>query len=182
MLDIMCDLETMSRGPDSALVGIGLVEFDFGQGLVGREFFRAVNLADACKHGGKMDPATVAWWLSQPKEAQNAIMFSTYPLRDALELVTQFVASCGKRDEVRMWAKGPSFDLAILSHSFRSLGMEQPWRFWNDRCVRTVSAIYGFVMPDEMNGTKHNALDDAHTQVAHLLKIRSTVLARRGQQ
>lgn len=47
MLDIMCDLESMGTQPDSAIVGIGLVEFDLSKGLIGNTFFRSVNLDDA---------------------------------------------------------------------------------------------------------------------------------------
>lgn len=44
--------------------------------------------------------------------------------------------------------------------------LELPWKFWNDRCYRTVSA--GFPRRQQ-TGTHHNALDDAISQTKHLL-------------
>ena len=178
MLDIMLDLESMGCTPDSAIVGIGAVEFDLSAGRVGNTFFRAVNLADAVRQGCKMDPGTVAWWLSQSKEAQRAITQSTYALKHALTEFSDFVGSCGPQKEVRMWGNGPSFDNAMLAHAYHACDIKQPWAFWNDRCVRTLRALYPSIQADEFVGEKHNAVDDAMAQVQHLIKIRESVRAR----
>lgn len=178
MLDIMLDLEMMAVSPDGAIVGIGAVEFDLSAGKIGETFFRAINLAEQVKLGRVMDASTVAWWLGQSKEAQNAIIWSTYPVRDALTDFAAFVDRCGDRKQIRMWGNGPSFDNAALGHCYWMLDIEQPWCFWNDRCVRTLRALYKHVEQDEFTGEKHNAVDDAMAQVKHLIKIRNSLVKK----
>lgn len=178
MLDILLDLESMGLTPDSAIVGIGAVEFDLTKGLIGETFYRCVNLADATRRGCSIDSGTVAWWLGQSKPAQNAIIWSNVPLPTALQDFADFVDRCGPRDEVRVWGKGPSFDNAMLSHAYWLCEMQQPWKFWQDRCVRTISALYKHVARDEMAGEKHNAVDDAMADVKHLIKIREFVRSK----
>lgn len=182
MLDILLDLESMGLQPNSAIVGIGAVEFDLTKGLIGKTFYRAVNLADATRRGCAIDSGTVAWWLAQSKSAQNAIIWSTHPLPDALREFAEFIDSCGPRDEVRVWGKGPSFDNAMLAHAYWLCEMEAPWKFWNDRCCRTIMALYKQVEPDAFSGEKHNAVDDAMADVRHLIKIREFVRAKAARK
>ena len=46
----------------------------------------------------------------------------------------------------------------------------RPWKFWNDRCYRTIKSMHPEV-PMPRTGTHHNALDDAKTQALHLMAI-----------
>lgn len=178
MLDILLDLESMGTNADSAIVGIGCVNFDLTKGAIGDTFYRAVNLADATRRGCTMDAGAVAFWLSQTKAAQNAIMWSTYPLPDALREFAEFLDRCGPRDEIRLWGKGPSFDCAMLGHAHWLCELDKPWKYYNERCVRTISALYRHVERDAFVGEKHNAVDDAMADVKHLIKIREFVRSK----
>jgi hypothetical protein len=178
MLDVMIDLESMGTTPDSAIVGIGAVEFDLSKGLIGDTFYRCVNLADATRRGCSIHAGTVAWWLAQSQAAQQAIIWNTNPLDVALDDFAAFIGRCGDRKQVRVWGKGPSVDNAMLAHAYYICEKEVPWMCWNDRCVRTISALYKNVEPDEFEGEKHNAADDALAQVRHLIKIRNFVKER----
>ena len=64
-MNVMFDLETMGSGPDAAIVAIGAVEFDTVTALLGRRFYRVVNLASAVAAGGVIAPSTVLWWMRQ---------------------------------------------------------------------------------------------------------------------
>lgn len=46
---------------------------------------------------------------------------------------------------------------------------QQPWDFWNDRCYRTIAAMHD--RRRFQQGVHHNALDDAKSQVEHLIQI-----------
>ena len=66
-----------------------------------------------------------------------------------------------------VWGNGATFDNVILSNAYKAAGMEQPWKFWDDRCYRTVKGL----LPDikiERLGTHHNAVYDAMSQARHL--------------
>lgn len=173
---IMVDLESMGTSPDSIIVGLGAVAFDMASGVVSDEtFFRAINMGEAERLGRRMQASTVAWWLSQNKAAQNAIIWSTYPVRDALDEFDAFVERVSEPGEVMMWGNSPAFDNAMLSHLYHTLDREQPWKFWNDRDLRTLRWLYRHVEQDEFEGEKHNAADDALAQARHAVKIRNSV-------
>jgi exodeoxyribonuclease VIII len=77
---------------------------------------------------------------------------------------------------VLVWGNGASFDNAILAQCYRAVGMDFPWKFWNDRCYRTLKNLV-LDVPFERTGTHHNALDDARSQAIHA----SAILRRMGE-
>lgn len=171
MLDLMIDLETMGRRADAAIVSIGAVFFDEHTGQLGREFYRAINLATAVENGGTMDPGTVMFWLGQPDEARNAIRFSTYHIHEALTDFLAFVEQEKATSYLRVWGNSPRFDCEKLDNALRGCGYSAPWKYYNERCYRTIRERAKWVDEDERIGL-HNALDDAKHQANHLIKIR----------
>lgn len=179
MLDVMLDLESMGLDPDSAIIAIGAVEFDMTTLEMGATFYQNIHLADSVKQGRKMDAGTVLWWMGQSDEARRALMYSAEPLLHVLDKFEGWLECAGSPDQVRLWGNGPSFDNAMLASTFRSVGRKAPWRYWNDRCFRTISGMYPSVERDERTGVHHNALDDAKDQVQHIFKIRKYLSGRR---
>lgn len=180
MLDVMLDVESMGLTPDSAIIAIGAVEFDMVTMTLGGRFYQNIHLADSAKHGRKIDPATVLWWMSQGDEARRALMYSAEPLLHVLDKFEAWFECCGDPNHVRVWGNGPSFDNAMLDSTFKSVGRKTPWKYVNDRCFRTICGMYPSVLKDERTGTHHNALDDAVYQAEHILKIRRTLSARKA--
>ena len=180
MLDVCLDLETMGTSTDSAIVAIGAIEFDMAAGKLGSSFYQNIHLADSVKHGRQMDPATVLWWMSQSDEARRALMYSAEPLVHVLDEFEAGLHCCAPWDQVRVWGNGPSFDNAMLASAYKSVGKRVPWKYVNDRCFRTISALFPSITKDERKGTHHNALDDATWQANHMIKIRQTLNARKA--
>lgn len=168
----MLDIESMGTHPDSAIVAIGAVEFDMTTLKLGGTFYQNIHLADSVKHGRNIDPATVLWWMSQTDEARRALMYSAEPMLHVLDKFDAWMECCGPRDQVRVWGNGPAFDNAMLASSYRMVGKKPPWKYTNDRCFRTITAMFPSITKDERPGTHHNALDDAKWQAEHILKIR----------
>jgi hypothetical protein len=181
MLDVMLDLETLGTTPGSAIVAIGAVEFDMQNLVLGARFYATISLKSCVQAGLTIDPDTVTWWLKQTDAARRAITGGTpFALVDALNEFTAFLAKCAPSDNVRVWGNGPSFDNALLSAAYRAVGLEQPWRYWNDRCLRTLSAMFPSIEKPPREGTHHHALDDAEYQVERVLHIRRTLRAKRA--
>lgn len=171
MTDLSVDIESMGVRPGSAVVGIGACFFDVSTGQIGERFYRAVNLASCVKHGLTMDAGTVMWWLGQSDAARDAIRFSTYTLPQALADFAEWIHKTASRDTVRPWARGPSFDCALLTHAYKACGIELPWLYWNERCHRTLTARNPSVPEPERGGEHHNAQDDAVHQAKWLIAI-----------
>jgi len=168
MTDVMIDLEPMGNGPQAAIVAIGAVGFDVIGGKLGESFYEVTDLSSSVDSGLEMDASTVIWWMKQGNEAREAICKGGEPLMIALLNITDWMRQFG--EDVRVWGNGASFDNVILASAFRKSRLPVPWKFWNDRCYRTVKAMYPCIKMERV-GTHHNALDDAKSQALHLMKM-----------
>jgi exodeoxyribonuclease VIII len=184
---VMLDLETMGRGPDAAIAAIGAVEFgltDSGAEVLGRSFYRVVDLASSVHHGGVMDAETVLWWLGQSEAARRELIDrQAVDLPVALQEFACFLGAAGTGQH--LWGNGAAFDNVILRRSYERLDIPAPWQYWDDRCFRTIRAENRHVPAPERRGTHHNALDDAMHQARHLMAIwqrRSSVAALQAVQ
>lgn len=155
---VMVDLETLDTRPTAAIISIGAVIFDGF--AAGREFYVAVDMQSSLEAGLTSNPRTLAWWGDQSAEARAVF---TDPNRMPLAFASFLPPDCC------VWGNGASFDNAILQNAYAAAGMDLPWKFWNDRCYRTVAAC----APTRrvQSGTHHNALDDAKSQAEHLLSF-----------
>jgi exodeoxyribonuclease VIII len=170
MQDVMLDLETMGNGPNAAIIAIGAVEFDIRAQKIGERFYSVVDLATAVEAGGVMDVSTVLWWMQQSDQARAAFARGGDRVAEALKQFTIWMANRALRDDVRVWGNGAAFDNVILASAYRRNGTPQPWRFWNNRCYRTLKAQYPAVKMSRA-GAHHNAVDDAESQARHLLAM-----------
>ncbi len=163
-MNVMIDLETLGNKPGSVIVALGAVVFS--REGISREFYTRID-ADSCvKVGLTMDPSTVKWWLNQGEEARAEILKPGLPLAVACMDFTNFLFG----HEAQVWGNGAAFDNVLLAAAFRAAGWEVPWKFWNDRCFRTLKAMRPEVRY-EAQGVAHNALDDARSQALHAIKL-----------
>ncbi|WP_224692511.1 exonuclease [Escherichia coli] len=167
------DLETMGKNPDAPIISIGAIFFDPQTGDMGPEFSKTIDLETA---GGAIDRDTIKWWLKQSREAQSAILTDEIPLDDALLQLREFIDENSGEFFVQVWGNGTNFDNVILRRSYERQGIPCPWRYHNDRDVRTIVELgktFGFdartAIPFE--GVPHNALDDARHQAKYVSAI-----------
>lgn len=160
---IMLDLGTMGNGSNSAIVSIGACRFSM-EGIH-EEFYQVVNLQSCVDLGLVIDPSTVLWWNKQNEWARNVFSEKGDSLAESLVMFSKWIG----KDAI-VWGNGANFDNVILSNAYRTANLTQPWKFWNDRCYRTVKNLFPAIKMDR-KGTHHNALDDAKNQAEHLIKI-----------
>lgn len=180
MIDICLDIETMGTHPDSAIVAIGAVEFSLSELKTGEVFYTTIDLESCANVCMRMDASTVIWWMKQSDEARRAITGRGVPVGEALLSFRDFLWKCGPADEIKVWGNGPSFDNAMLASAYRRLGIDQPWKYVNDRCVRTMMGMFPSVPKPPRAGTHHNALDDAVYQAEMLINIKRTLAQRKA--
>lgn len=168
MTQVMVDLETMSTRPNAVVCSIGAVKFEVGQGITDK-FYITVDAKDCKSLGLHISKDTVKWWSEQNPKALADLMKNTVPLGVALAKFSEWY---GTRS-LPTWGCGSDFDNVILTSAYYALGRTQPWKFWDNRCYRTVKNL--IQIPEApREGTYHNALDDAIHQTNHLLKILGT--------
>ena len=170
---LMIDLETMGKNPDAPIISIGAIFFDPQTGDMGPEFSKTIDLETA---GGVIDRDTIKWWLKQSREAQSAIMTDEIPLDDALLQLREFIDENSGEFFVQVWGNGANFDNTILRRSYERQGIPCPWRYYNDRDVRTIVELGKAIDFDArtaipFEGERHNALDDARYQAKYVSVI-----------
>ena len=170
---LMIDLETMGKNPDAPIISIGAIFFDPQTGDMGPEFSKTIDLETA---GGVIDRDVIKRWLKQSREAQSAIMTDEIPLDDALLQLREFIDENSGEFFVQVWGNGANFDNTILRRSYERQGIPCPWRYYNDRDVRTIVELGKAIDFDArtaipFEGERHNALDDARYQAKYVSAI-----------
>ncbi|EFJ2234373.1 exonuclease [Escherichia coli] len=173
---LMIDLETMGTNANAPIVVIGAVFFDPQTGEIGPVFYIVISLTDAMNTGAVPDGGTIEWWLKQSSEARDAILTDQVKLKDALSRFREFINEYSDEKFVQVWGNGATFDNAILRRSYERQGIPCPWRYHNDRDVRTIVELGKTIDFDArtvipFEGVRHNALDDARHQAKYVSAI-----------
>jgi hypothetical protein len=159
----MLDLETLGETPGCVILSIGAAAFDSTAIL---STFEVRIDARSCQRAGlTINADTVMWWLGQSEGARTALLSgAAVPLPDALAQFTGWLATLAS--PVRLWSKGPSFDAAVLGVAYRAAGLPVPWKYWDERCVRTILDLTELNTRDyhEPGDIPHRALSDALVQ------------------
>lgn len=171
---VMLDLETLSSKPNAVIVSIGAVEFDPWNLTLGREFYRRINIDSHLDSGGHISGSTIEWWMKQEDAARAVFTEGGVPLPSALYDFRAFVndlrAEVDDSTLVCIWGNGAAFDNVILGCAYDATRIPRPWSYREDRCFRTLRAMYPEV-PGVEYGVFHNALDDAKAQALHLFEM-----------
>lgn len=170
----MLDLETFGQRPGSVLVALGAVKFRDGE-IIG-QFYERIDPESCVRQCLVLDASTVQWWLKQSEPARLEL---TKPAEDIGSVLAQFESWLGS-DDFEVWGCGSDFDNALAAEAWhRVFGTPPPWKFWNNRCYRTLKALFPHItLPRE--GTHHNALDDAIHQALHAMLILKEIEASRA--
>lgn len=168
---LMVDLETLGTVPGCAILSIGAVEFD-ANFVAQAGFYTEISTASCEELFLSIDDKTKAWWEGQSAEARDLLrrckLDNAPHLREAMALFSEFVKEHGH--DVEVWGNGSDFDNAIIAVCCQVLGMPMPWKFWNNRCYRTLKNQYPEIQLVR-RGVYHNALDDARSQAEHASRI-----------
>jgi len=169
---VMVDLETMGRDSNAVICSIGAVEFDINTGETGREFYRKVDIQSGLEKGLTVNGPTIEWWLMQSEAARMAVAVGNgMNISQMLYEFKLFIEKLGS-ETVQIWGNGVSFDIVILSESYRHCKLKEPWNF---RCERDVRTLVSFA-PEVKDhypkfGTEHNPIDDCKYQIGYCTAI-----------
>lgn len=169
----MIDIETLATTPDATILTIGAQAFDpFGSGYYDKHFYSRIDIDSQPDRA--IENSTLEWWSRQSADAQHEAFSEQdrMPLDQALEQLGKLIWQ-----STIVWANGPTFDMVILEHAYKSYDMRLPWQYYRVRDCRTVFSLYPTdrllkpgVMPIVIDGqphrpASHNALDDCRRQI-----------------
>lgn len=174
---VMLDLETLGNGNNAAIVSIGAYYFDTSDPNNGEEYYVLVNPSTSVGFGQVMDASSVLWWMDKSDDARKEIVKAGkegLTLSDALIDFSRWYITMLKKSgktTLPVWGNGSTFDNVIISNAYNAVGVDKPWFYRSDYCYRTLANICQSVRKNELEGTLHNALDDAKIQAKHLAAI-----------
>ena len=160
----MLDIEGLGTGPDTTILTIAAQGFDpFGDSYYSdHSFYVRVDL-ESQEHRSIQD-GTIDWWATQPAAVREEAFSEQdrVPLSLALDGLTKIVWKAR-----RVWAQGPTYDMTILEHAYKSLNKALPWQYYLVRDSRTVFGLWPEL---EAPPATHNALEDCRRQIGMLQK------------
>jgi 3' exoribonuclease, RNase T-like len=160
-MDLMIDLEGLGTGPDTTILTIAAQAFDpFGNGYHDQQYYARITLES--QPNRSIEQGTLDWWATQPSAAKDEAFMEEgrVPLDVALDSLGKLIWHAK-----RVWAQGPTYDMNILEHAYKSYGKALPWQFYSVRDSRTVFSLWpGLPKPP----TSHHALEDCRRQIGML--------------
>ena len=154
----MIDLEGLATGPDTTILTIAAQAFDpFGTGYYDQQYYARITLES--QPDRSIDQGTLEWWATQPSAAKDEAFMeeSRIPLDVALDSLGKLIWHAK-----RVWAQGPTYDMNILEHAYKSYGKALPWQFYSVRDSRTVFSLWPELPKPP---TSHHALEDCRRQI-----------------
>lgn len=170
---ICIDLETFGVGRDAVITEIGYCVFTAEKPVAAAGV--VVNLKSCTDLGFRIDPDTLKYRLRETPKAFNDEMFDGgQPIRKALETLS---AAFLKHQPFTVFANSPSFDCAILTEYYNTLGMTVPWRFWQERDVRTLIKMTGHKHEKPITHVgKEDAIAEAKAVIAIAKKLKLEII------
>ena len=160
-MHLMIDLEGLATGPDTTILTIAAQAFDpFGAGYYDKHYYARVTLES--QENRSIDNGTIEWWATQPEHAREEAFGEQdrIPLDQALDELGKLVWHSRL-----IWSQGPTYDMNILEHAYKSYNKPLPWKYYQVRDSRTVFSLW----PEQpIPPTSHHALEDCRRQIGML--------------
>ena len=157
----MIDLEGLATGPDTCILTIAAQAFDpFGAGYYDQHYYARVDLESQPDRA--IDNGTIEWWATQPEHAREEAFaeHDRVPLDQALDELGKLIWH-----SKLIWSQGPTYDMNILEHAYKSYRKPLPWKYYMVRDSRTVFSLW----PEQpIPPTTHHALEDCRRQIGML--------------
>lgn len=159
-MDIMIDIETLSKRNNALICQVGIVGFD----RLANEFLTTIESKCFSLHwkeqimvGRHICPETIKWWAEQSIDTPYG-NFSTLDLFGYLHKLF-------KDNTVEyIWFRGPDFDKVKLESLAEDFGCCIPWTYKQIRDCRTLDTFIRRERTQEEKDGAHDALRDAIAQ------------------
>jgi len=165
----MIDIETMAVSSNAAILTIGAIKFNRNGNNSDitkmDRFYSRVDMKSCVDVGLKVDPTTIKWWSTQPKEISKEIYTTEdrFSIQTALESFSEWYGNT--KTTTHVWGHGSHFDIPIMESAYKACGLKPPWGFWQVRDTRTLYEAVSVERPNMYKNMKHHAMYDAFRQI-----------------
>lgn len=164
---MMIDFETLDVANCPVILSMGIVIFDDKQII--DMYSEKISQESCLAIGCTISQETQDWWSRQSVEARWDAFGGTADIEIAME---QLTAMYTQYECVEIWSRGSLADIRWTNNILDKLGMDRPWKHWEEMCLRTlVKSVPKFDL--KFKGEKNKALDDAIHQVEEYFYIKN---------
>ncbi len=172
------DLETLSILPGGVIVSLGAAKFDHEK--IVDIFYAPIKRTSCIAMGMTIDNDTREWWKSDKVSDEARFELDSpeakpisYVLRSFALWINDSTSIDNRKSYIsdsEVYGNDPSFDNAQLRVAYHLCGLEAPWHYRNNRCLRTMAAEYPEVqkVPSKI---PHHAREDAIAEAQWLIKM-----------
>ena len=166
---LMLDFETLDVAECPVILSMGVVVFN-ENGIVDC-FFEKIDQHSCLDLGCTVSIDTLLWWEQQTEAARAAAFGGKTNIGYAMGMLVDLYK---KYECEEIWSKGAIADIRWTNNILDKLGLQKPWKFWEEMCFRTYLK-YSPKVDFQPVGEAHNALDDAINQAKHWIEIRNEI-------
>lgn len=176
----MIDMETLSTEDDAIIAEIALARFRPSTGEIIEELVVRFSIEEQFEMNKHISFSTLFdFWLEQDPEVFNRVIKSRENRDSYVMGWAKVLDFLNRTDNPKVWGKGPTFDVTkakinldniIKTLSSSGYDFENPIKFFNERCVRTMIALCPEAKNIEFTGKRHVAIDDVHHQIKQVTK------------
>lgn len=173
MKHLAIDLETLSLNENAHILSIGAVFFCPETKRMGSSFYietlRGVQQKDA-----HLSAQTMEFWIGQPAGTMTVMPENEHmELGEALQYFVNWVHRHQRAHGLQVYQQGTK-DSTWIDNACERYGVMKPWDYYRVYCGRTLWAHHK-VAGDftELEGTQHNALDDARWLANRMIEVLS---------
>lgn len=170
-MHVMLDLETLSTRPNAAIIAIGAVAFEPERMEVLTTFEARIRPSSAHHYDRHLEMETLAWWMHQPDAVRAQWDEGGMILPEALSDFVDWLHFFWPGEVTAVWGNGAAFDNVVLRDACRAVKGSAPWSYKQDRCYRTLRALFPHIEEPPFEGERHTALADALHQAKHCMRL-----------
>lgn len=178
---LMVDIETLDTKSNGAVIWIAAQFFNMDSGELGPSFTQAITISSNMKAGLNLNSDTALWWLRQEDALKAWANAEKKELPEALDLFSEFIDKNCSEVGFEIWGNSNRFDMGMLDNAYTRLGKKLPWRFRDERDVRTLVSFNPKIKEEviknavESGAERHNPLVDVQLQIKYCVATYKTL-------
>tara|TARA_B100002049_G_scaffold74448_1_gene54682 strand:+ start:17731 stop:18402 length:672 start_codon:yes stop_codon:yes gene_type:complete len=180
---VVTDIETTSLNQTTQILSIGAVVVSLEKGVLPHRFYMPIKCDIDYRFALPTQEVAEFWNSLDAKESLSSKVWidpRAKSLREALLAYKAFLSQFSDHKHRILVGKGTRFDGGALHHAFEVEGMDFPFYYWAESCLRALfdqAAVIRNPLPQQQApGVYHHALFDAHFEAKQFLYLMNLTL------
>lgn len=171
----MIDVESLGTDPGSLIVSFAIVPFNLQTMFTYQPAFLAnISMESSYRKGMKTKADKLRTWIMNKdgrSEQRKELFVNDRDVTDVMVDAAAYISMFGA--DVYVWSKD-MLDLILMKDYFRACRIKTPWRYYRERCVRTVADFDPELRKEaenEVSNIQYSPFNDCMVQIEYVRRI-----------